>query len=84
MKWGWDFSNDIRSKSGATLGMGQGPTVLVPTLVWPDEESHSLCFLQMADRYCNFATITNIMMLKKLGYISSRKMRIVQNRLQNV
>jgi len=21
MKWGWDFSNDIRSKSGATLGM---------------------------------------------------------------
>ena len=21
MKWGWDFSKDIRSKSGATLGM---------------------------------------------------------------
>jgi hypothetical protein len=21
MKWGWDFSNDIRSKSGAVLGM---------------------------------------------------------------
>ena len=32
MKWGWDFSNDIRSKSGATLGMYNVNAPMQPTV----------------------------------------------------